>query len=222
MNHTNSRIPRRDILKFFAASFASTAIPSTLFSNVNATENTVVTVTAKGYGSDPNLNKEYKPGDAWPLTMTPAQQATTISFIDLLLPADDLGPSASSLRVHDYIDEWISAPYPQQANDRPVILGGIAWLEEESQKRYKKDFSSLGQVEKEAIGKDISWPDVSKPEFQTAAVFFQRLRGLAMGAYYSTQEGWKAIGYVGNVPSVNFDGPPEEVLLKLGVTQTVK
>ena len=42
-----------------------------------------------------------------------------------------------------------------------------------------------------------------------------------MGAYYSTQEGWKAIGYIGNVPTATFDGPSQEVLDKLGVTQTV-
>jgi Gluconate 2-dehydrogenase subunit 3 len=217
MKDISPRLPRRDILKFFAASIASTTVFNSLFPNVNAVE-----ISAKGYGSDPNLNKEYKPGDLWPLTMTLAQQATTIAFIDVLLPADDLGPSASSLRVQDYIDEWISAPYPQQANDRPVILSLISWLEEESRKRHKKNFSSLTLEEKEAICKEISWPATTKPEFQAAAASFQRFRGLAMGAYYSTQEGWKAIGYIGNIPSVNFNGPPQEVLEKLGLTQTVK
>jgi hypothetical protein len=41
------------------------------------------------------------------------------------------------------------------------------------------------------------------------------------GAYYATPAGWKAIGYVGNTPLTSFDGPPAEVLEKLGVTQTV-
>ena len=40
-------------------------------------------------------------------------------------------------------------------------------------------------------------------------------------AAYATPAGWEAIGYVGNVALPKFDGPPAEVLAKLGVTQTV-
>ena len=54
------------------------------------------------------------------------------------------------------------------------------------------------------------------------ASFFSRFRSLAAGAYYGTPEGWKAIGYIGNIPLPSFDGPPPEVLAKLGVEQTVK
>ena len=43
-----------------------------------------------------------------------------------------------------------------------------------------------------------------------------------MGAYYGTPKGWKAIGYVGNMPLPALDGPPQEVLDKLGLEQTVK
>ena len=48
-----------------------------------------------------------------------------------------------------------------------------------------------------------------------------KFRALAASAYYGTEAGWKAIGYVGNVPLASFDGPPKEVLEKLGVEQTV-
>jgi len=53
-----------------------------------------------------------------------------------------------------------------------------------------------------------------------AAHFFSRFR--AAPAYYATPQGWKAIGYVGNVQLPPFDGRPPEVLAKLGVTQTVQ
>ena len=61
----------------------------------------------------------------------------------------------------------------------------------------------------------------AKPPFQKPAGFFSRFRSLCAGAYYTTPAGWNAIGYVGNVPLAKFDGPPAEVLEKLGVTQTV-
>ena len=53
-------------------------------------------------------------------------------------------------------------------------------------------------------------------------MFFARFRGLAAGAYFATPPGWKAIGYVGNIPLASFAGPPPEVLARLGVEQTVK
>jgi hypothetical protein len=38
------------------------------------------------------------------------------------------------------------------------------------------------------------------------------------GGFYTTPEGTKDIGYVGNVALTRFDGPPPEVLQRLGIT----
>ena len=88
--------------------------------------------------------------------------------------------------------------------------------------RFKKSFSDLADAQKRVICDDICWPADAKPKFKKAATFFQKFRNLAAGAYYATEPGWEAIGYVGNVPLLSFDGPPKEVLEKLGVEQTVK
>ena len=40
----------------------------------------------------------------------------------------------------DFIDEWISAPYPQQRGDREIVLPGLKWIEAEAQKRFGKAF----------------------------------------------------------------------------------
>ena len=79
----------------------------------------------------------------------------------------------------------------------------------------------LSRAQQRAICDDICFPPDAKPEFSKAAEFFSRFRSLCAAAYYATPPGWKAIGYVGNVALPTFDGPPEEVLRKLGVTQTV-
>ena len=46
--------------------------------------------------------------------------------------------------------------------------------------------------------------------------FFRLFRDRAAGGYYSTPEGMKDIGYVGNVPIEKFE-VPAEVLKKLGL-----
>ena len=66
----------------------------------------------RGYGPDPVMVKVYKPGDVWPLTLTEPQRRTTGALCDVIMHADEPSPSASSLGVPDFIDEWISSPYP--------------------------------------------------------------------------------------------------------------
>lgn len=154
--------------------------------------------------------------------MTPAQKAAATALADVILPADDLGPAASTLRVPDFIDEWVSAPYPHQIHDKGIVIPGLDWLDAESNKRFNALFVALKPEQKTAICDDICYTQTAKPEFKKAAQFFSKFRSIAAAAYYATPEGWKAIGYVGNVPMVTFDGPPPEVLIQLGVEQTVK
>ena len=178
-------------------------------------------VTGKGYGTDPKLVKAYKPGEVWPLTLTEAQKKTTKALADVILPADNYGPAASEVGVVEMIDEWVSAPYPDQRNDRPLILQGLEWTEQESTKRFQKGFADLSDQQRRAICDDVCLPNVKDPRFKGSHLFFARFRSLAASAYYATPAGWKALGYVGNVALERFDGPPEEVLKRLGVTQTV-
>lgn len=212
----DTRLPRRTVLRWFAAAAAATQIPAFGGSGLGA-----AAPAAKGYGTDPDLSKFYQPGDFWPLTLTKAQRETVTALADLILPADHLGPAASEVHVPEMIDEWVSAPYAAQQKDRDALLPGLEWLEDESRKRFSKAFPSLSEAEKRAIADDICWPADAKPEFKKAAAFFLKFRSLAASAYYGTEAGWKALGYIGNVPLARFDGPPPEVLEKLGVEQTV-
>jgi hypothetical protein len=174
-----------------------------------------------GYGTDPNLSKVYKPGEIWPLTLTDSQKKTATALADTILPNDRYGPAASEVGAIEMIDEWVSAPYPQQREDRPVVLEGLAWVEAESRKRFGKGFAESSAEQKRAVCDDICFAPNAKPEFRNAAEFFNRFRSLCAAAYYATPPGWQAIGYVGNVALPKFDGPPPEVLERLGVTQTV-
>lgn len=174
-----------------------------------------------GYGGDPKLVHVYRPGEFWPLTFTGPQRLTAAVLADVILPKDALGPAASEVGAVEMIDEWISAPYPIQQADRPIVLDGLAWLDRESAKRFEKIFAEVSDEQRRAICDDICFADTAKREFKEGAAFFSRFRSLCASAYYATPAGWEAIGYVGNVALERFDGPPAEVLAKLGVVQTV-
>ena len=211
-----SRLDRRDAIKWMLTAAASaTLLDGSGFAA--AAPGAATAGKAGGYGSDPDLLKIYKPGDLWPLTFTDAQRATAATLCDTIIPADARGPAASSVGVQDFIDEWISAPYPGHDADRAAVVEGLAWLEAESQKRFGNGFSSLIARQKATICDDICFVANAKPEFRKSAQFFKRFRDLTASGYYSTPEGMKDIGYVGNVPLDKFEGPPPEVLKKLGL-----
>jgi len=178
---------------------------------------TAAPASAKGYGTDPSLNRAYKPGELWPLTLPPFMRQAAAALCDIIIPADEHSPSASSVGVVDFIDEWISAPYEAQRTDRRTILEGLGWLEIESKRRFKKFFVDLSPAQKAAICDDICYLPRAKPAFQEAAKFFATFRDLTAGGFYTTPAGSKDIRYIGNVALERFDGPPAEVLRKVGL-----
>lgn len=174
---------------------------------------------ARGYGTDPKLLETYKPGDFWPLTLTAQQRRTAQVLCDLILPADATSPSASEVGVVDFLDEWISAPYERQRRHRTILLNGLEWLDREAVRRHGagQSFATLSQAQQTAICDDICFVEKAQPDFVEAAKFFSMYRDLTAGGFYTTPQGRKDLGYVGNVALPRFDGPPLEVLRKVGL-----
>jgi hypothetical protein len=199
---------RRQAIKWV---LAATATVSLLDAQTFGQESAAAT----GYGGDPDLLREYKPGELWPLTLNREQQRLVAALCDVIIPADEKSPSASSLNVPDFIDEWISAPYPDQQADQKIILDGLAWLEVESNNRFKKAFADLTAKQQHKICDDICHVPKAKPKFVTAANFFAKFRNLTASGFYTTPQGWADLQFIGNVPLTNFDGPPPEVLKHL-------
>ena len=149
---------------------------------------------ATGYGTDPKLNPPVKA--PWPRIMSHDQLQTAAILADYILPATATAPSASALGVPDFVNEWVSAPYPDQLKDRPIILEGL-----------------------NAIARDVMGKDAAKRAAALAALpgtaFFKRFRALTIGAYYTTEAGFKDIGYIGNESRASDPGPSPDVMAVL-------
>jgi hypothetical protein len=167
-------------------------------------------VSAQGYGQDPNL---VHPTIPWPLTLDPNQRAIVKICAGLMLPADDHSPSAATLPIDGFVDEWVSAPYPQQARDRHIIISGLAWLDAEAQMRFKADFQAISDDQRKVIFDLVAWKGRVAASYERASQFFARLRSLVMTGFYSLPEGYNDIGYIGNTPSIEaYPGPTAEAL----------
>jgi len=203
------RMDRREALKWMLAATASLSVIRA--SSLGASS----AATVAGYGQDPKLLEVYKPGDLWLLSLSPEQRRSAAALCDIILPADEKSPAASELHVPDFIDEWISAPYPMQRADREQLLEGFAWLDGESRKRFQRSFTDASDAQKREICDDICYEPKAKPDFRNAARFFAKYRDLTVSGFYTSPEGIKDIQYIGNVPLSKFDGPPPEVLAYL-------
>jgi Gluconate 2-dehydrogenase subunit 3 len=171
----------------------------------------------RGYGTDPDLIAVYHPGQLWPLTFAAAQRRLAGVLSDIIIPADEHSPSASSVGVVDFIDEWVSAPYPDCQRDRPIVLSGFGWLDAEAARRFHKGFAELDSSQQRRICDDICDGARAAAERREAAHFFARFRDLTAGGFYTTPVGRKDLGYIGNVPLARFDGPPAELLKRLNL-----
>ncbi|AQA18062.1 hypothetical protein BST95_07210 [Halioglobus japonicus] len=218
-------ITRRQSLKWLAAVTAAVTTPL-----ITGCEATVIKaaklagnwpdlqlqpITAEGYGTDPTLNPPVQA--PWPLTMTPHQRKLATAILDLMIPREGDFPSASEAGVVDLVDEWVSAPYPEQQETRPEILSALVWFDEESQRRTGQSFLATSAQQQRAILDDVAYEEAeSKLQYAYISRVFDGLRSLAAIAYFSSPEGVKDMGYVGNVPIAgDYPGPSPEAMTHL-------
>jgi hypothetical protein len=197
------RVDRRTTLKWLAAGLSFSAYHGQALAGSAP--------AAKGYGTDPDLNHAQA---TWHRVMTARERLQTALLADLILPGTDTAPAPSALGVHEFIDEWVSAPYPDQVRDLGVIRAGLASIDQEAVRRYGHDFVSITDADRHALLDAIAAPvgDKAGAEAQAGHRFFKTLRGLVVGAYFTTDVGMKDIGYLGNVALAAFPPATEEML----------
>jgi hypothetical protein len=211
----NATISRRVTLAWVAAAavLPYTATAEEAAAQAPWSDRAIAPLTAAGYGQDPDLQH---PSVPWPLTLTSHQRDSVRIAAGLILPADNRSPSGASLHLDAFVDEWISAPYPDQGRDRVLILKGLDWLDAECRQRLQTDFAGASDEQRRAVFDSVAWREKVAPGYEQAALFFARLRGLLMMGFYSLPEGAADIGYMGNNPTLGpYPGPTREALAHL-------
>jgi len=216
---------RRDALKLLAAGTAAAAIPASATPLAGQALPVLEAATAtpspqapakgpRGTPTDPDL---LRPKVWWPKLLTPDELVTIAALCDLIIPADERSPAASTVGAPDYINEHVSAPYDGQRRELVTLRGGLVWLDGESGRRFGQRFAACTVAQQTAICEDIHYAAEARPEFRAAAGFFNLVRNLTATAFYSTTEGKQDLGYRGNTPQAAWNGPPPEVLRHIGM-----
>lgn len=148
---------------------------------------------------------------------TAAEWRTVSVLADDIIPRDGRSGSATDAGVPAYIDYHLSVPETDEST-RTQIRGGLAWLNTESRTRFRRNYASLSQAQRNQILDDIAWPDKAKPELSHGVSFFSRMRDFVGSGFFSSAIGWKDLRYEGNVFNPDWKGCPEPAMKKLGVS----
>ena len=136
---------------------------------------------------------------------------------DVIVPADDRSPAASAVGVPAYVNEFLSAPGHEEL--LTLVRGGLAWLNRAARERFgAAAFATLPDDRKRQICDEICHEPAAPSHLKTQARFFDLFRDVVSTGFWTTDEGMRDLGYVGNVPLPAFDGPPQEVLDRLGLS----
>ena len=187
-------IARRTAVKLIAAAAAA---PAALSGCEPAGQDPARSVSAEGSplaagtSTDPDLIAPVVP---WERSLTEDELATLAVLCDTIIPADERSPAASAIGAHDFIDEWVSAPYEGMQRDKVLVRGGLVWLDGESNRRFDRRFRDLTDEQRVAICDDICYGPEAPPGFEAASRFFDRVRDLTATAFYTTPEGMEDLG----------------------------
>ena len=137
---------------------------------------------------------------------------TIATLCDIILPSHPQNGGALDAGLPEFVEFM--------AKDREryklPLRGGIAWLDNFAIDEYGSNFVSITEPQRLALCDAIAYPDVEEPELQPGIRFFSLMRDLTLTGYYTTELGFRDLGYLGNTPNV-WDGVPEEVLRRHGM-----
>jgi gluconate 2-dehydrogenase gamma chain len=143
---------------------------------------------------------------------TPHELRTVGVLADIIVPADEVSGSATQAGVPAFI-EFMMKDQPQH---QTPMRGGLMWLDNLAMKRFGKKFVEGTPAQQIDIVDDIAYPEAKpKPGMAPGIAFFSLLRNFVMTGFYTSEMGYKDIGYLGNRPN-QWEGVPADVLAQYG------
>ncbi|MGY4182934.1 hypothetical protein ACVIHH_008225 [Bradyrhizobium sp. USDA 4518] len=152
-------------------------------------------ITTAGYGTDPNV---ITPKAPWDPLLSRHQLKMVAALSDIVLPGTSEFAAPSKIGISNFFNEWLSAPYKTQQSDKDLIFQGLDLLDRESRRLYWVGFLWLSRKRKARV------LDAVIAMGGDARKFFARFRYLLVAGYFTSDMGFAAIGYKGNVPLQSF------------------
>ncbi len=184
----------------------------------NKTAGTTATpAAADGYNRMKEEQEAQKTIEAQGAFFTQQEMATITLLTDIIIPKDDVSGSATDAKVPEFI-EYIVKDMPEH---QTPLKGGLRWLDLKCIGLYGKAFTDCSHDEQIAVVDMIAYPKKAKKENQPGVAFFSLMRDLTATGFYTTEIGFKDVGYIGNTIT-KWTGVPDDVLKQYGYAYTEK
>jgi Gluconate 2-dehydrogenase subunit 3 len=128
--------------------------------------------------------------DWQPLFLNAAQDKTLAALSEAVVPG------SIKARVDRFIDLLLSV---DTAEHQREFGASLAAVEPEAQKRFGRDFAALTPSEQQTLLTDFSKQETSREHLQN-------LKEWIVGAYYSSEQGMRELGWNGNYAFESFPG----------------
>jgi gluconate 2-dehydrogenase gamma chain len=127
---------------------------------------------------------------------------------DLIIPADEISGSATQAAVPEFIDDWLDFRNREDGNQNftAQILGGLQWLDHESNALFQTDFARAGASQQKQILDRIAWPERAAPSDRPWTAFFSKFRDLTVSGFFSSKSGVADLPYLGNRAVAQWQG----------------
>lgn len=127
-----------------------------------------------------------KVADWKPAFFNPQQNDIVTVLTELIIPRTDT-PGANDAKVHRYIDLFLSVA---NSDEQTRFTDGLASLDREAQKSYRKQFAKCTGDEQVAL-----------LNTNAGDPFFKQAKSMTSLIYFSTPEGYKELNKFGPPPS---------------------
>lgn len=155
-----------------------------------------------------------------PKFFTAGEWRTLRVLVNYIIPRDARSGSATDAKVPEFMD-WILADSEASEFSKVAMRGGLAWLNQESRKRFGRAFAIATDAQRRQILDDIAWPAKAPASLSQGVAFFNRIRDFTASGFFSSAIGWKDLQYIGNVSNPGWKGCPPEAMRRLGVTPEI-
>jgi Gluconate 2-dehydrogenase subunit 3 len=189
--HQMGRASRREVLQRLIAGIAA-GLASPLFATSHPIYRHLV-------GDDTNLNLEraeqMREATEWtPLFLSPEQNRAFV------VVAEAIVPGATAANVSRFVDLLLSVETSEHEKE---FLASLMAIENAARNQYGNGFAALNPNEREAVLSDAS-------QHEALRAHFENLKEWVVGAYYSSEQGMRELGWNGNVAFEGFPGCEHE------------
>lgn len=120
--------------------------------------------------------------DWQPLFLNAGQDKTLVALSEIMVPGSE------TARVDQFIDLLVSV---DTARHQREFVASLAAIEDEAKKRFVRSFAQLTPNEQETLLADFSTQEGHREQFHN-------LKAWIVGAYYSSEQGMRELGWNGN------------------------